>query len=156
LLPIERLNKYFYTLDNQKLLIFSRKRSRFLCKDEVARFIAGAIDSKKLKQKEIAAICGFKNPNMVTMLKQGTTKVPIEKIPKLASALNANLAEFFELVMKTYKPAEYEVILEVFGEPISAAERMIIMDLRAVVTSDMLTADPSFYINKIRAALISL
>jgi len=42
---------------------------------------------KKIKQADIAVQVGFNNPNMITHIKQGKSKLPPEKAPKLAHAL---------------------------------------------------------------------
>lgn len=122
--------------------------------NEVAKFITWIIDSKMLQQKEIASICGFKNPNVITMIKQGKTRVPIDKITKLAKALRIDSADFFTFVMKAYKPAEYKVIVEVFGEPISTLERYVIDVLRSTIPKSSFEANPDYYINIIINSLI--
>ena len=120
---------------------------------EVAVFLEKVINQSTYSQKEIAEMCGFNSPNIITMLKQGLTKVPIDKIPMLAKILDLDCAEFFEFVMKRYKPKEYKVIVEVFGEPISDAEKSIIRLLREVIPAGQLVNNPSHYRAKIRAAL---
>ena len=46
----------------------------------------------KKTQAEIAEEAGFVNPNMVTMIKQGATKLPIDRVPALAKALEVDPA----------------------------------------------------------------
>lgn len=120
---------------------------------EVAVLLEKVINRSSYSQKEIAKMCCFNSPNIITMLKQGATKVPVEKIPALAKALNLDRVKFFELVMKNYRPKEYEVIVEIFGEPISDAERAIIKLLRQIIPAGQLVDNTSYYRNKIRAAL---
>lgn len=120
---------------------------------EVAIFLEKVVNQSTYTQKEIAEIAGFNSPNIITMLKQGSTKVPVEKITALARALDIDRVEFFELVMKSYRPEEYAVIVEIFGESISDAERKIIKLLREVIPAGQLVNNTSHYRNKIRAAL---
>ncbi|WAR43528.1 helix-turn-helix domain-containing protein [Methylomonas rapida] len=128
-------------------------RDSLEAKLEVAGFLERIINRSTYSQKEIAEMCGFNTPNIITMLKQGSTKVPVEKIPALAKALDIDRVEFFELVMKNYRPKEYEVIVEIFGEPISDAERAIIKLLRQVIPAGQLVNNTNHYRNKIREAL---
>lgn len=128
-------------------------RDRLEARLEVAGFLERIINRSKYSQKEIAEMCGFNSPNIITMLKQGATKVPVEKIPALAKALDIDRVEFFELVMKNYRPKEYEVIVEIFGEPISDAERAIIKLLRQVIPKGQLVNHTSHYRNRIREAV---
>ncbi|MBS3904581.1 MAG: helix-turn-helix transcriptional regulator [Simkania sp.] len=120
---------------------------------EVAAFLEKVINRSSYSQKEIAEMCGFNSPNIITMLKQGVTKVPVEKVPALAKALDVDPVEFFELVMKSYRPKEYQVIVEIFGEPISEAERTVIKLLRQIIPAGLLVNNTSHYRNKIRIAL---
>ena len=46
----------------------------------------------KKTQAEIAKEAGFINPNMVAMIKQGATKLPIDRVPALAKALDSDPA----------------------------------------------------------------
>lgn len=128
-------------------------RDRLEAKLEVAGFLEKIINRSSYSQKEIAEMCGFNSSNIISMLKQGATKVPVEKIPALAKALDIDRVEFFELVMKNYRPKEYEVIVEIFGDPISDAERTIIKLLRQVIPAGQLINNTSHYRNKIRVAL---
>ena len=49
--------------------------------------IASLIDNSRLTQKEIAQRMGMPMPNIITMWKQGQTKVPPERVPAMAKAL---------------------------------------------------------------------
>ncbi len=119
----------------------------------VASFVERRVNQSPYSQKEIAEMCGFNTPNMITMLKQGITKVPVEKIPALAKALDVNQVDLFTLVMKNYRPKEYEVIVKILGEPISNAERKIVRLLRDILPEGQLINNTDHYKNKIRAAL---
>ena len=57
---------------------------------ELARYIDRRIlELKAMKtQAQIAAEAGYPNPNMITMIKQGTSKVALDRVPALAKALD--------------------------------------------------------------------
>lgn len=96
----------------------------------VAEFITGRITVSRLTQKELAKRLGYTKPNMITMFKQGLTKVPVEKVPKLAKLLECDPLMLLQMVMNEYKPGEFQAILEVCGLPISKNERAILEIIR--------------------------
>ena len=59
-----------------------------------ALFIAHRVrDLKHRKtQKEIAQDAGFVNANMLSLLKSGANKVPLDRVPALAQALEVDRA----------------------------------------------------------------
>lgn len=44
----------------------------------------------KKKQREIAAEAGYRNPNMISMLKSGASKLALDRVPALAQALDTD------------------------------------------------------------------
>ena len=73
-------------------------------KSEVADFIANQIQVIGKSQIKISEEAGFDKPNMITMIKQGKTKVPVNKICSLAKALEVNPYGFSMLCLTEYKP----------------------------------------------------
>lgn len=67
--------------------------------------------------REIAAEVGYKNANNITMIKQGLSKVPLEKAPALAKALDVNPAEFVQLCITEYFPGVYSAMSETMPIP---------------------------------------
>ncbi|MGR3271531.1 XRE family transcriptional regulator [Thalassococcus profundi] len=51
-----------------------------------ARLIAEAIDTSGKTQREIANEIGFERPNVVSMLKSGEMRMPVERIPAFSRA----------------------------------------------------------------------
>lgn len=49
-----------------------------------ARHLADAIELSHKTQNEIARDAGFPSANILSMMKSGETKVPVDRIPKLA------------------------------------------------------------------------
>ena len=50
----------------------------------VAEFIAAQIAMSDKTQREIALALGYDKPNIITMFKQGLTKIPLNKVAPLA------------------------------------------------------------------------
>lgn len=81
----------------------------------VAGFITRCIELSDKSQRQIAAEAGFDNPNVLTMIKQGLTKVPLRRIGTLARALNIAPAHLMRLVMSEYMPDTWAAVEEVLG-----------------------------------------
>lgn len=68
---------------------------------KVARFIRQRVLELKPKksQGEIAAEAGFTNPNMVTLIKTGASKLPLDRVPAMARALDCDPKRLFFLAL---------------------------------------------------------
>src|SRR4051812_20486919 len=86
-------------------------------------------------QREIAAEAGFKRSNIVSMLKRGETKVPLERIAALARALDADPAHLFRLGMIDLWPELAGVIDEIFGRQMSSHNEHAILLMKWRVAS---------------------
>jgi transcriptional regulator with XRE-family HTH domain len=117
-----------------------------MTKFTVAEFITGRIAVSRLTQKELARRLGYPKPNIITMFKQGLTKVPIEKVPKLAELLECDPLMLLQMTMNEYKPEEFKAIMEICGLPISKNERKIIEIIRE--KSGKRDRDPDYQNNR--------
>src|SRR5438270_13100393 len=89
---------------------------------------ARSIKLKGVKtQREIAVEIGYDKPNMISMFKRGEMKVPLEKIPALAKAVEADPAHLFRLALEQYWPSLGETIQTIFGRLASANEEQILL-----------------------------
>lgn len=70
----------------------------------VAEFLTEQIKQSPKLQSEISREAGFQSPNVITMIKQGKTKLPLARIPPLATALGINPGDLLALSMKEYMP----------------------------------------------------
>ncbi len=74
-------------------------------------------------QAEIATLAGYVNQNMITMIKQGSSKVALDRVPALAIALDADPAFVMQLALEqAIGRTAAEAVVEVFGEPVTANE----------------------------------
>ncbi len=80
----------------------------------IGKFLREHIDACGKTQKEIADEIGYDKPNMITMLKQEKTRVPLAKAGLLARALGADPVEFLKLLLSVYVPDTLAAITEVF------------------------------------------
>jgi hypothetical protein len=81
----------------------------------VAKYLDQQIALSDKSQKEIAEAVGYDKPNIITMLKQGATKLPINRVGPMAKALNVDPVHLLRLVMSEYMPETWETIEEILG-----------------------------------------
>lgn len=82
--------------------------------NNVAQFLTQALASSGKTQREIAQELGYDNANIITMFKQGLTKVPLAKAGSLAKALDVDPVFFFKLLLREYAPETLSAIEEFF------------------------------------------
>lgn len=101
---------------------------------ELAKYIERRILELKPKktQADIAAQAGYVNQNMITMVKQGRSKVALDRIPALAGALECDAAYLMRLALEqAIGGTAAATLIEVFGEPVTTNERAWLHEIRA-------------------------
>ena len=90
----------------------------------IAKFLEARIEEIRAfkTQREIAEEVGFNTPNMISMLKNGDSKIPLDKIALLARALDVDPGHLLRLGLEQYWTGLGDVIDEVFGHIASANE----------------------------------
>ena len=84
-----------------------------------------------LSDQELCEAVGFERTIMLTLIKSGTMKMPITKIPALAAALEIDPAELFRSALRESDPALSQVIEQVFNPlHLTATEVNLIQHLR--------------------------
>lgn len=76
----------------------------------VAQYLTYHINKSDKTQRQIALEIGYTKPNIITMFKQGLTKLPLEKVGPLAKSLDVPADELFFKVMTEYMPETFEAI----------------------------------------------
>lgn len=100
-----------------------------------AKLLEIAIAQSVKSQKDISREAGYSNPNVLTMLKTGQTKVPLARIPKLAIACDLDPLLLLETAMKEYQPETWKVIKETVGTPLPPLERLLLATFREAVAT---------------------
>lgn len=99
----------------------------------LARFVSKRILDLKGKktQARIASEAGFPNPNVVTMIKQGSSKLALDRVPAMAIALDCDPALLlrFALEQEAGETAA-RAITEIFGTPVTGNEQGWIAEIR--------------------------
>ena len=87
--------------------------------------------SHRKTQAEMASEAGFANANMMTFLKNGRNKIPLDRVPSLAKALELDPALLMRLALEQSAGATAaKAITEVFGTPSTENERGWLAELR--------------------------
>lgn len=97
----------------------------------VAEFIDSCINQRELKQVDIAEKAGFNKPNVITMIKQGKTRLPWDKIGPIAEALGTDPVQLFHMCLAEYMPDTWEKIAPYLAPVLTPEEARVVKALRA-------------------------
>ena len=85
----------------------------------------------KKTQQDIAAEAGFIHTNMLAMIKNGSSKLPLDRVPALAKALESDPRHLFKLALEqTGGATSARAIEEIFGAVVTRNEVAWIEELR--------------------------
>ncbi|HEY0332533.1 MAG TPA: hypothetical protein VGC74_02330 [Stenotrophomonas sp.] len=99
---------------------------------QVAAYISAAIEKSSKTQLEISAEAGFPKSSVLSMIKQGHTKVPLARIPQLARALEVDPLKLLRLAMGEYMPELLRICDQMYQrDAFTDAERAMVEQLRA-------------------------
>lgn len=102
----------------------------------VAEFLTQQIAISGVSQKEIAERLNYEKPNIITMFKQGKTKVPLNKIAPLAKILGIDPVHFLRLAMLEYSPETWEVLESMIGQRMVSDSEQHILDIMRSATAN--------------------
>jgi transcriptional regulator with XRE-family HTH domain len=97
----------------------------------VAFAIERAVNGTSLTQREIAKAVGFKNENMIAMIKLGKAKLPLDRVPAMAKVLGIDPANLFRMALEQfYTDEQVRSILEIVDLGLPRKERAVIEYIR--------------------------
>lgn len=94
-----------------------------------AQYLAVAIDKSGKSQTEIASELGYPNPNIITMFKQGRTKIPVPRVPEIAKVLETDPIHLMRVVMNEYQPEVWKVLEATLGKSLVSESEMKVVNL---------------------------
>lgn len=97
-------------------------------RETVAQYLTFHINKSEKTQRVIAQEIGYTNPNIITMFKQGATKLPLEKVGPLATALDIPADELFVKVMTEYMPETFEALSPYIAGQILTTDELEVLD----------------------------
>ena len=95
----------------------------------VAEYLISQINMSGKSQAEIAKDVGFNMANMITMLKKGLTKLPIDKVGLMAKSLGVDPLHLYKLCMVEYYPSTWEMIQGFLHQPTLTENEMEIIQI---------------------------
>ena len=82
-------------------------------------------------QAQVASEAGFINPNMLSMLKAGSNRLPIDRVPALAKALDADPAYLLLLTLEQMVGnTDAQAILEILNTAVTRNEMAWVIAIR--------------------------
>lgn len=82
-------------------------------------------------QSDIAKAAGFPNANFISILKAGKSKIPLDRVPDLARAIEVDPALLMRLALEqSIGVASAAAVLTTFGTPVTANELAWLTELR--------------------------
>jgi hypothetical protein len=99
----------------------------------LAKYVAQRITelAGRKTQAEMAAEAGFVNSNMLSMIKSGASKLPLDRVPQLARALESDPAFLLRLAMdQALGTTAAKAVDEIWGSPLTRNEREWIAEIR--------------------------
>lgn len=73
-------------------------------------------------QADIAREAGFIQANMLAMIKSGATKMPLERVPGLARALECDAAHLFAMTLEQHGSSLAAILEDIYGTHVTANE----------------------------------
>lgn len=99
--------------------------------DRLRERLAALLEVSPKTNREIAAEVGYSRPHIISMFKQGATRVPLVKIGPLAKALHADPAHLMRLALEDYMPETLEALESCLGPLLSENETEMLEIIRA-------------------------
>jgi transcriptional regulator with XRE-family HTH domain len=106
----------------------------------VAKFVRQQIQILGKSQREIAQEVGFEKPNVITMIKQGKTKLPMAKVGRMAKALETDPVHLMKLCMNTYHPDTWQYIEPFLESALTKDEVLMLRTWRSFVGAPYVAA----------------
>ena len=91
----------------------SSKRMPRVTNSPTALMISTAIKNSEKTQASIAAEAGFARPNVLSMIKKGEMRVPIDRVPALARATDLDPLLLLHVAMSEYMPETWQAVLSI-------------------------------------------
>lgn len=120
----------------------------------VATYVKQALSLSDKSQKDIAREVGFNQPNNISMIKEGITKLPINRVPALAKSLGVDPIHLLRIAMQEYMPETWEVIEKLLGGSlISEQEKTMLSIVRKATRNVEIDFDDPKLIAAVNKAL---
>lgn len=102
-------------------------------RSSVAAFLAHRQAQLGLSDETLAAAAGYTRPNVISLMKAGTMRMPVNKVKEFAAALRTSHTELLRLVLSESAPELWTAISDLLplGD-VSATEVNLIRHVRSL------------------------
>lgn len=122
---------------------------------KIEDFIAERQLELGLTNQTIATGIGYANQNVISMIKKGRTKLPIDKVAKLAFVLEVDEAKLMRMAMKEYMPDTLKVIERCLGPTVTQNE-LALLEIWRDATENTDPAIPENAIRGLRTGFVQI
>lgn len=109
-----------------------------------AEMLTKGIEDSGLTLRDIADRLGIKHPNILIMMQQGLTRVPLNLIPALSQVLGLDQANFLLVAIEEYHKGVCEILCDTLGLPFSDAEQGLVVMFRMANLRKQIELDAPF------------
>lgn len=102
---------------------------------KVSDLISKRIDELKgvISQREIADKVGYQNQNIISMIKQGESKLALDRVPAMAKALDLDVKLLMGLALEQFYSRKFvETMIGIFEAPYTDDEIAVLEIIREV------------------------
>lgn len=105
----------------------------------ISEWLSNNMDRRlKISQTELAQRLGFKRPTMISMMKTGKARVPLDKVEKLAEAMDVDPSFLIILAVEQYFEGREDALRRIFGRVVPESHHRLLEQL-----GDILLALPA-------------
>ena len=117
------------------------RQARIVVKSETANLVRQMVEDHPTKtQEDISNETGFPKSNVITMIKQGRTRMPLDKIEAFAKACGQSPDKLFRTALREYKPELARMIGRLYKVPMFEGAEEIVDIFNTAVTEALAEA----------------
>lgn len=92
-------------------------------------FFSNAMDMANISNVDLAERLNYAKPNVIAMMRNGSMKVPLNKIPAIAKALRIDQIALLQYALTAYMPELWETLKEVLNDRLMTRNEAAVLEL---------------------------
>lgn len=96
-------------------------------------------DRPDLTNVEIARRMGYERPNVIAMMRTGTMKIPVHRVPEFARILEVDPYALLQRVLSEYDPGLWALLTQLMGQQLVTRNELALL---TVLRAEMGNMDP--------------
>ena len=111
----------FKNMNKDEMVAKTEPESKF------TKYIRKKIEGSDKSQRELSDLVGYKNPNMIAMLKVGRVKLALDRVPAMARALKVDPMDLFKMALTQFHdPDTCKELLSIIETGVSKEEAEVL------------------------------